>query len=113
MKVVTYEELNTDVLTALLSARESFEVVGLSGRMGSAVTTLENRIESAGMKCRIYTFGRIAAAGGSFFGGITGVVGLASAVGIAAHNLATYNPDYEIAKYPIDNRLVVTYKKKD
>lgn len=111
MKKITYEELNTEALTSLLRSKESFEVVGLSGRMGSAVTTLENKIESAGMKCRIYTFGRIAAAGGSFFGGITGVVGLASAVGIAAHNLATFNPDYEIAKYPIDNRIVAKYKK--
>ncbi len=111
MQNIQYEDLGTDVLITLIRNKESFEVVGLSGRMGSAVTTVENKIESNGMKCRIYTFGRIAAAGGSFFGGITGVIGLASAAGIAVHNLATFSPDYEIAKYPIDNRIVVKYKK--
>lgn len=113
MKKIQYEDLNTEVLATLIRSKQSFEVVGLSGRLSSAVTTVENRIESQGLKCRIYTFGRIAAAGGSFFGGITGVIGLASAAGIAAHNLATFNPDYEIAKYPIDNRIVVKYKKQE
>jgi hypothetical protein len=94
-------------VTALIRSKESFEVAGLSGRLSSAVTTVENKIESNGMTCRIYTFGRVAAVGGSFFG----VIGLASAAGIAAHNLATFNPDYEIAKYPIDNHIVVKYKK--
>ncbi|MNF87207.1 hypothetical protein D3C84_696660 [compost metagenome] len=111
MKKISYDDLNTETLTTLIRNKESFEVVALSGKMVSAVARVENNIESNGMKCRIYTFGRIAAAGGSFFGGITGVIGLASAAGIAAHNLVTFNPDYEIAKYPIDNRIVVKCKK--
>ncbi|MDH0897568.1 MULTISPECIES: hypothetical protein [unclassified Pseudomonas] len=111
MKTIQYEALSTEELTSLIRNKQTFEVVGLSGRMGSAVSIVENKIETAGLRCRIYTVGRIAAAGGSFFGGITGLVGVASAISIAAHNLATLNPDYEIAKYPIDNSITVKYKK--
>jgi hypothetical protein len=110
MESVQYEEMSSNRVKALIENRESFEVVGLSGRMGSAVTSIENLIEGKGLSCRVYTYGRIAAAGGSFFGGITGVLGVASAIGMAAHNIATYNPDYEIAKHQIDNKLTVNYQ---
>ncbi|ENM4034844.1 hypothetical protein ACEV8A_20315 [Vibrio parahaemolyticus] len=111
MEKIKYEELTSGKAEKLIGDKVSFEVVGLSGRMGSAVTTLERLIESSDLSCRIYTYGRIAAAGGSLFGGITGVVGVASVIGMVAHNIATYNPDYEIAKHQIDNKLSVTYKK--
>lgn len=111
MTQIKYEDLNTDRVESLIKNHADFEVTGLSGRMKSAVQRLENLIESEGMRCRIYTYGRVAAAGGSFFGGITGVLGVASAVGMVAHNAATLNPDYEIAKHRIDNRLSVKYKK--
>lgn len=111
MEAITYEELNGDKVKDLIEQRKSFEVIGLSGRMGSAVAKVENLIESSGLSCRVYLYGRIAAAGASFFGGVTGVLGLSSAIGMAAHNLATYNPDYEIAKHKVDNKLTVKYKK--
>ena len=111
MRKLQYEDLSTNTLSSAIQRKESFEVLGLSGRMSSAVSMVESGIEREGLKCRIYTAGRIAAAGGTLFGGITGTIGLVSTIGIAAHNLATYNPDYEIAKYVVDNRLVVTYKK--
>jgi hypothetical protein len=84
MEKLNYDDLNTDKL---------------------------NAIEPAGLKCRVYTKGRIAAAGASLLGGITGAAGIASAISIAAHNLATYNPDYEIVKHLVDNTLSVFYKK--
>lgn len=111
MEKLNYDDLNTDKLNALIRSRSSFEVIGLSGRMSSAIQKIENAIEPAGLKCRVYTKGRIAAAGASIFGGITGVAGVASAISIAAHNLATYNPDYEIVKHLVDNSLSVLYKK--
>lgn len=109
MQSVTYEDLDSNKVKSLIENHNSFEIVGLSGRMGSAVSKIEGLIESQGLSCRIYTYGRVAAAGGSLFGGITGVLGLASAIGMAAHNIATYNPDYEIAKHQIDNKLSVNY----
>ena len=112
MKRLTYEELNADKAKDLVAKHESFEVVGLSGRMKSAVVTTENQIESQGLRCRVYTYGRIAAAGATVFGGVTGLVGITSAAGIAAHNLATFNPDYEICKHPVSNKLTVKYKKE-
>lgn len=55
----------------------------------------------------VYTAGRIAALG---VGAITIVGGVAAGLTIAAHNIATYNPDYETAKfYP--TMLAITYKK--
>lgn len=109
MESVKYEELDSYKVKSLIEGHKSFEIIGLSGRMGSAVSKIEHIIESKGLSCRIYTYGRVAAAGGSLFGGITGVLGLASAIGMAAHNVATYNPDYEVAKHLIDNKLAVTY----
>lgn len=111
MESIRYEDLSGEKLKKLISDRKSFEVLGLGGRMDSAVTSVEREIESSGLTCRIYLYGRIAAAGASVFGGITGLLGIASAIGMAAHNLATYDPDYEVAKHKIDSKLTVTYKK--
>lgn len=110
MTTIQYEDIRSEKTINLIKSKSSFEIVGLSGRMDSAVSTIENLIESEGLKCRVYTYGRVAAAGGSFFGGVTGLIGLASAVGIAAHNLATFNPDYEIAKHLVDNKLSINFK---
>ncbi|MFC5698364.1 hypothetical protein ACFPU0_22785 [Pseudomonas sp. GCM10022186] len=111
MKRIQYEDLSTSTLTQLINRKESFEVVGPGGRLLSTVKTVENKIEANGMTCRVYTVGRIGAVAGSFFGGITGAVGILSAASIAIHNIMTFNPDYEIEKNPIDNRIVVKFKK--
>ncbi|GAA0804861.1 hypothetical protein [Psychrobacter piscatorii] len=111
MITVKYEDLDGQKIKDLIKQKQTFEVLGLSGRMDSATAKVENMIETSGLSCRVYTYGRIAAAGASLFGGITGVVGVASAIGMAAHNIATYNPDYEIAKHRVDNKLTVKYKK--
>ena len=93
MESITYEDLSGEKVKSLIEKRASFEVLGLSGRMDSAVSKVENLIESSGLSCRVYLYGRVAAAGASVFGGVTGLLVIASAVGMAAHNLATYNPD--------------------
>lgn len=87
----------------------SFEILAVGGNMKEAVLQVERAIEGVGLKCRIYTRGRIASAGASVLGGLTGLAGLGSAVYIAAHNVSTFNPDYEIAKHVIDNKLSVTW----
>ncbi|ABM20444.1 conserved hypothetical protein [Marinobacter nauticus VT8] len=112
MERVSFDDSMVAATNELIKKKESFEVTGCGGRLTEAATKVEQLIESQGLRCRIYTYGRVAAAGASFFGGITGVLGVASAVGMAAHNVATFNPDYEIAKHPIDNKLTVKYKKK-
>jgi hypothetical protein len=109
-KELKYEEIEISAVS-LIKNRESFTIIGLSGKMSDAVEKVESLIEREGLSCRIFTSGRIAAAGGSFFGGITGIAGIASAIGIAAHNVATYDPDYEVAKHIIDNKLTISYEK--
>jgi hypothetical protein len=108
---LNHDELTTEKLSELIDNKSTFEIVALSGRMADTVKLIENQIASKDLSCRIYTRGRIAAASGTLFGGITGFLGLASAVGIAAHNLATYKPDYEVAKHLVDNMLTVKYCK--
>lgn len=95
----------------LIEQHSDFEVNGLGGRMSEAVSRVESLIEGKGYSCRIYTRGRKAAVGASFFGGVTGMFGIASTIGIAAHNLFTYGPDFEVAKHRIDNKLTITYQK--
>ena len=112
MMKLTFDDLATAKLPQLISSKESFEVVGLGGKLLEAVRLVENKIEVTGMTCRVYTVGRVGLAASSFAGGVTGALGLLSATGIAMHNLMTFNPDYEIEKYPTFNRIVVRYKKK-
>jgi hypothetical protein len=109
-EALQFEDLKANI-DRLIASRKSFIVIGLGGNMDKAIEIIENTIERKDLSCRVYTSKRIAAAGASLFGGITGLLGVASAVGIAAHNLATYNPDYEIEKHIVDNRLTVEYKK--
>ncbi|MBI9113190.1 hypothetical protein [Maridesulfovibrio ferrireducens] len=111
MQSITYDDLKSGTAIELIKEHESFVINDLSGRMTKAVEIIEEQIEGEGCSCRIYTYGRVAAAGGTLFGGITGLLGAASAIGMAAHNLATLNPDYEVAKHIVDNELVVTYEK--
>lgn len=108
---MTFDELEPERLSRMVSSRESFEVIALGGNVIEATKRIEHAIEAEGLRCRVYTMGRVAACGLSFGGGITGLVGVGAAVGIAYHNLYTYNPDYEIGKDLIDNRLEVTFKK--
>ena len=108
---ISYDELNWSKITKMIQKNKSFEIIGLSGNLIDTVSTLENVIESENLSCRIYTYGRVASAGATLVGGVTGLAGLASVVGMAAHNIATFNPDYEIAKHLVDNKLTVSYKK--
>lgn len=90
-----------------IAERKSFEIVDIPrGEMAKIVKFTEKEIESQGLKVRVYTKGRIAGAAAGFLGG---PLGAAVAAGIVAHNLATINPDYEIAKHLLANKLTVDY----
>ena len=109
--IIIYDEMELSNVKELIDKRESFELIGVGGQMSDAVIEMEKIIESQGLSCRIYTYGRVVSASATLVGGVTGLVGLASVVGMATHNLATYNPDYEIAKHLVDNKLSVKYQK--
>lgn len=96
------------LLPALIDRRASFEVWQVdSESMFDAVGQIEAAIESQRLTCRIYTKGRIlAAAAGIFSFG----AGIAALIGIAAHNVLTRNPDYEICRDLANSRLSVVFK---
>ncbi len=67
--------------------------------MPEAIEPLEKLIEGKGLSCRVYPKGRVAALGAlAVPNPVTVAVSLGTAAFIGAHNLATFNPDYEIAK---------------
>ncbi|NIE66708.1 hypothetical protein F3J17_22825 [Burkholderia sp. Ax-1719] len=107
----TPDELTDIKLDSLIDAKTSFQIVNIR-HMSSVVEKVEGRIEQAGFSCRVYTEYRLAAVPGSVLGGITAIAGMASAAAIAAHNLATWDPDYELGKNQIKGHLSVVYKKE-
>jgi hypothetical protein len=109
LETFTAKELNTELIDKLIAARKSFKVV-TAVSVGSVTTEIEGRIEKAGLSCRVYTEYRGAAVAGSFWGP-TALLGVAAGIGIAAHNLATLNPDYEIGKNKVAGTVTVMYKK--
>lgn len=111
MNQLVLKDISWTEVEGLIAQRDSFKIIGAKDSIMDTIEELEHMIEDRGLSCRVYTKGRLAAAGASVFGGVTGVLGLASAIGIAAHNIATYNPDYELAKDIINNSITVSYMK--
>ena len=108
----TSEELDTQKLSDLIKEKKSFQVVAVKD-ISFVVNKIEGGIEKQDLRCRVYTEYRSAA----FLGmavptGITQLAGTAAAVSIGIHNLATINPDYEIAKNEINGTVTVLYKKE-
>jgi hypothetical protein len=111
INVYALSDISDDKIDQLISSKQSFTLTGVS-HMKKAVATLERKIERKGLKCRIYTKGRAATVGAAAIPFSPTVIGgwLAGAA-IGVHNLATFNPDYEIAKKPISKELEISYKK--
>ena len=108
LQKIALADLNERV-SELIEARESFEVwdVDVESAFDSA-QRIESEIERRRMTCRIYTSGRLlTVAAGIFYLG----AGLAALASIAAHNLMTYDPDYEICRDLANSRLIVKFMK--
>ncbi len=91
----------------LLDNHSSFEICNVDiGDMFDICGELEQAIENKKLKCRIYTKNRVVA-------GLAGVFnyrwGLAPLVAIAAHNIITRNPDYEIVRDLANNSIEVSW----
>jgi len=116
-------EVTNDFILEKIKSHESFVLECQEfDRYSNTLTWLEQAIEKQGMSVRIYMRARRLSMGS--FAGFAGAsivgaplalgalaVGMVAGVGIAAHNLATLNPDYEIGKHPIGSTLYVDYKK--
>ncbi|MEV1740182.1 hypothetical protein [Pseudomonas japonica] len=117
MNVVT--GLNEPMIEGLLKNKRSFEVIGLRGNFMDGIKLVETKIEALGMKCRIRSDMKASLAQGGLIGGLMGAASLPAGIAIGAiaaaatagHQLATYNPDYEVLKDYVNKKLTVTYKK--
>lgn len=117
MNVIT--GLNEAQIESLVRSRASFEINGLRGNFIAGIKLVETKIEKQGMTCRVVSDTKSAAAQGGALGVLAGlaatpltvtVLGLAAAAS-AGHRLLTRNPDYEVLKDYVNQRIKVIYKK--
>lgn len=107
----TSDDLTSEELSSLIEAKKSFKIVAVKN-IGFVVSNIESAIEKRGLSCRVYSEFRSVAMGAvAIPTPVTVLGGLAAMVGTAAHNLATFSPDYEIGKNKIKNTVTVIYKK--
>ena len=110
ISVYSLESLADGDIKDLISQHKSFVIENIARRnMPEVVQAVEKVIDSEGLKCRVYTKGRVAAIAAEL---VVPVVGWAAAVAMGAHNIATWNPDYELAKNLLTGSLTINYKKK-
>ena len=108
---LTTDDLTTELIQRLIDKKYNFQVLAVTN-MTNVVSKIEGIIEKKGYKCRVYTENRSAAlAGIAIPTGITQLAGLGSAIGMAVHNIATFNPDFEIGKNKFNGTVTVKYKK--
>lgn len=116
-----------------IQAKDDF-VVKTEKNMKEAVAAIRTVIEAEGLRCRVYTKRRGSAAATAVVGGtavltlevvpyavglalfpyaaVIGLAGIAASLGIAAHRIATKNPDYEVIKSPLSKEIFVKYKTR-
>lgn len=109
MKEVDLSSINLSFIKQQIGNKASFVLLGCSGKINDTIKDIERITESKKMRCRIYTVGRGAAAAAGVLAGGSGTLGL---LGVGLHRLATINPDYEIGRDLINNKITVEYKKK-
>lgn len=108
VRVYGVRELPDVKLKKLLRDHEFFVIEKVPRKhFKEVINTLEKHIETLDMKCRVFSKGRKTLMSGSFFGP-TAIWGVASAAFMDAHNVATWDPDYEIAKNRVTGTLTVT-----
>ncbi len=107
--VYSIDTITDAKINELISSHTSFVLENIARlNMSEAVESIERKIENRGMKCRVYTKGRSAALAGEL---AVPLVGWAAAAAIGLHNLATWDPDYEIGKNLLTGTLTIEYKK--
>ncbi|MBO0612068.1 hypothetical protein [Thiothrix fructosivorans] len=113
INVYPIREISDDKIKQMIRGNKSFVLDNIDRTSFSdATSTVEKLIESEGLKCRVYTKGRAAAMGAAAIPiSPTVIGGWAAGLFIAAHNIATWDPDYEVAKNIATGSLTITYKK--
>lgn len=109
IKKIPFDELTSDRLRGLIAGNDTFQVVAVSD-IGTLVAKLEAAIENAGMRCRVFTEYRASSLLGACLVPTAPLAWMAG-IGMAAHNLATFNPDYQIGKNKLASTVTVKYMK--
>lgn len=111
--VYSIKNISDSQVENLFREKKSFVLEDIDRtNFSEAVETIEKMIEGLGMKCRIYTKGRKALMVGAVTPNpVTFVAGVASAIAIGTHNVATWSPDYEVGKNLAMGTLTIEYQK--
>ena len=110
--ILTRLEATPKKITELVKEHKSFKITQVGKDMIEFSQKVENVIDSAGYKCRLYTGNRFTSVMvGLIPNPVTWGIGIFSAVGIALHNIATYDPDYAISRHLWDDTVKVSYQR--
>lgn len=92
-----------------ISQYQDFTLYGVKD-MSDYVRAIEDIIESKGMRCRVYTIGRAAGVAAAL---VNPIAFLGAAGAMIAHNAVTFNPDWEIGRNFVNNRIEVKCKRRE
>lgn len=111
--VYSIKSISNEKISSMIDQRRSFIIEDISRlHMKNTIRTLEKIIEAKRLRCRVYTMGRAATmAAAAVPIAPTVIGGWAAGIAIGVHNLATWDPDYEIGKNLATGRLEINYKK--
>ena len=100
IQTYSISNLTDEKIKQLINQKLSFVIKDIDQtKLSGVVSLVEKAIEEKGLKCRVYTENRASAmAAAAIPTPITVWAGLAAGIAIGAHNLATWNPDYEVGR---------------
>lgn len=97
-------------IKSFIQVKQSFILTNVK-TFAPLVEKIEEMIESNNMTCRVYLKNRVwYILATNFFPPLGKNVGSMGLTFILLHDLITLNPDYEIAKDYINDKLIVTYQ---
>ncbi|MGQ0286756.1 biotin/lipoyl-containing protein [Pasteurellaceae bacterium 22721_9_1] len=108
-KTYQTEDMTPALMRELILHKCNFSIK--TDDIASVVDEVEEMIEKCGYKCRVYMENRASAMAAAAVPGVGMIASIAAGVAIAAHNLATFDPDFEIGKNFWDGKVNVVYKK--
>lgn len=109
MRIYSLKLTSDERLLELLRSHKSFVLEDIGHlNISEVVEAIEKKIESLGMKCRVYTKWRVTTLISKI---AIPLFGWDAATFLDAHNRVTWNADYEIGKNRLTRSLTVEYKK--
>jgi hypothetical protein len=105
---VHFKKINEEQIKIYIKNKTNFVMDVDRGDLMQACARIEKCCDECGYTSRVYTKGRLGLSAAAWWFPPALVW---TAIATAAHNVATLNPDFEIARNIITNTVTVTYKK--